>query len=108
MINQQTWRTAGIVLLVVCACMTIGGVKIEALRLWLHSSPWIFLTYWGVVLIPLCGAIYIAFLDMRFIKADYAAAKREAFLQTLGEKEFRMTLISKDSKKKDAASDDDA
>lgn len=88
LLTQPGWRTLAAAAILVSALMAWFGVKWEALR----ESSVLFFGYWGLFAILLLGAVYIAFLDMRYIRLQYRIAERELFRQTLGEDSFRDEL----------------
>ncbi|MDQ1256299.1 MAG: hypothetical protein QG656_895, partial [Candidatus Hydrogenedentes bacterium] len=47
------------------------------------------LGYWTLFLALLIAAGYTAVLDVRYIRLQYQLGRREVFLQTLGNEEFR-------------------
>ena len=88
MITQNTWRTIGVVALTAAALMAWKGaddVTAETSRLYL-------LVYWGVFMVLLCIAIYMALLDLRYIRMQFKIGERELFLKTVDDEEFRANL----------------
>ena len=51
------------------------------------------LVYWGIFLFLLILTLYIAVVDIRIIRAEYAVMKRELFKETLGDEALRKALI---------------
>lgn len=64
------------------------GARLDALR----STPVLGLIYWGGFLVLFLAALYCAFLDLRYIRAERAIAERQIFRETLGEASFRKSL----------------
>ena len=88
MVKQQHWRIAGGIVILACTMMAIGGLRKD----WAGSTLNAFITYWGIVVALLVAAVYCALVDLRYVRAQYAAAKREVFRETLGEESFRKDL----------------
>lgn len=88
LITQRGWRFAGGVFVGGAALMAWYGVKLMARS----PSPLFLLVYWGIALLLLCGALYMALLDVRYIRLQYLLSQREIFLETLGSEEFRTQL----------------
>ncbi len=78
----------GAVSIGVCALMAWGGVRLESVR----ESPVLFWIYWGVFFVLFMVTLYIVLVDIRFIRVQQALALREAFRDTLGDKQFRSAL----------------
>ncbi|MBI2433825.1 MAG: hypothetical protein HYV26_13240 [Candidatus Hydrogenedentes bacterium] len=53
---------------------------------------WLLAAYWGVFLLLLLLALYLALVDLRFIRLQYLLGRREIFYDTLGSEEFRQAL----------------
>lgn len=68
--------------------MAIGGLYSEFPR----SSVAMFCAYWGVMALLLFVALGIALLDIAYIRVQYAAGKRQAYLDTLGDESFRIAV----------------
>jgi hypothetical protein len=88
MLKQWHWRVAGGICIVTAGFMAYGGAHASFVR----QSVLAFSLYWGVFLILFLAALFCAWLDMRYIRAEYALAKRDVFQETLGDEEFRQTL----------------
>ena len=88
MITQARWRTVGAVAIGGAAIMAWFGVEWEPLR---HSAL-LFCAYWGGFLLLFLASVYIAVLDIRYIRMQYAVERRNLFRQTIGEQEFRQSL----------------
>jgi hypothetical protein len=74
------WRIVGVLALVAAGLMTGLGVGWERLK----GDIVVFLGYWGLVLLLVGASFFIAVLDMRYIRLQYAIAKQKAFRETLG------------------------
>jgi len=92
---QQIWRSAGLVFILGSAGMAWYGANIP----WREYSLNFFVIYWGGFMVLFVAAIYCALLDIRYITAQYAAAKREVFRETLGDEDFRRALREAHKKK---------
>jgi len=57
------------------------------------QTPLYCFLYWGIFVVLLAVSFYVVVLDVRYIRLLYALEKRELFLQTLGDEEFRKHLI---------------
>lgn len=55
-------------------------------------TPAYLLAYWAVFLISLLVALYMALLDLRYIRYLYSQSEKELFEDTLGSEEFRTAL----------------
>jgi hypothetical protein len=64
------------------------GANSEGLR----RSPVLFLAYWLVFLVIFLVTVWMAIIDFRYIRMEYALAKKEIFKQTLGEEALRKSL----------------
>ena len=93
-LNQKTWRVAGGVCIACCAFMA-----------WFGSDMWfgtddsiqdanilLMVVYWTVFTLFLVGALGCVWLDMRYIRLEYAVGKRAIFESTIGEEQFREAL----------------
>lgn len=97
MIKQKHWRVAGGVGLAICSAMAVYGAKSEGLR----RSPTLFLAYWCIFLVIFLFTIWMAIIDIRYIRMEYALGKKEIFKQTLGEEGFREALRKMEQKAAD-------
>jgi len=88
MLTQSGWRKAGIGTLAMSMIMAGVGTRLPSL----NRSPLVFFGYWGVFALFLLASVAIALLDLRYIRAQYAMGRREAFRQTLGDESFRASL----------------
>jgi len=91
-VKQIHWRIGAAFALFVCAMMAMLGVEWEALRLFLRQSVWFFLGYWSLFFFSLFAALYIALIDIRYIRLQYYAEKRAIFRETLGDELLRNAL----------------
>jgi len=88
MIQQKHWRIAGVVFLALAGLMTWAGGRWEGLR----GSSWLFLAYWGLVVVFVIAALYMALLDFRYIRMEYALHKRALYHKTFNDEELRRAL----------------
>ena len=88
MLKQWHWRVGGVICIVLAGLMAYVGMDAAFVR----RSPHIFCVYWGVFLILFLAALFCAWLDMRYIRAEYAIGKRDVFQDTLGDEAFRKAL----------------
>jgi hypothetical protein len=72
--------------------MAYCGVRVDGVTDWLAGDLRRFAIYWGLFFLSFLASLYFAMLDVRYNLAQYAAAKRQVFLQTLGDEEFRKAL----------------
>ena len=86
---QSIWRKTGLWCIGIAGVMALLGVYGMQ---W--DSVWLFIVYWGVVFVLLMIAVYTALLDLRYTRAQYAVAKRAAYLETLGDATLRQALES--------------
>jgi len=84
------WRTVGVAALGASAFMAWHGVV--QLRTGAAASPRYLAVYWGIFALLLLIAVYMALLDLRFIRLQYVLAQRKLFADTLGSEEFRREL----------------
>jgi len=85
---QRKWRLAGALALGASALLAWYGVA----RLGFTGSPLVLAVYWGVFLLCLLVAFYLAVLDLRYIRMLHAIEQRRIFMETLGSKAFREAL----------------
>jgi len=88
MVTQPKWRKYGLMCIGGAALMAWGGVGWQPLR----ESVLFFFLYWGAFFCLFLAAVYIAILDIRYVRMEYAIAKRELFKDTLGDEKFRQAL----------------
>lgn len=78
---QTKWRIAGGIALACAAVLTVYGAQGEFPR----TSLVHFIVYWGLCFVALAVAVFIAILDIQYIRVQHAVAKRELVRATLGE-----------------------
>ncbi|MCP4645146.1 MAG: hypothetical protein GY851_32190 [bacterium] len=88
LLTQRRWRIVGGVCLGGAACMAWYGLHWTELR----ETLWMFAAYWGVFTVLLLTSVYMAMLDLRYIRVDYFTAERDVFLDTLGDETLRRAL----------------
>ena len=88
-VTQRRWRAVCSVLIVCAMAMAAYGAKVG----FLVDQPVQALIYWSVFLLLLAVALFIVILDIRYIRLQYAVAKRELLRKTLGDETFRKALI---------------
>ncbi len=101
-LNQSVWRRAGAVAVTIAALLAVAAVPtgilrstvIHFLNLTMGDVPaditataplLVCVLYWVVFLIALGASLYMAFLDIRYIRLQYALEKQRLFQQSLGE-----------------------
>ena len=77
---QTKWRIAGGAALACAAVLTLYGAQGEFPR----TSLLHFIVYWGLCFVALAVAVFIAILDIQYIRVQHAVAKRELVRSTLG------------------------
>lgn len=97
---QKIWRIAGVLCLAGCAFLVWLGPKVMT-----HGFSFlpIFL-YWSVFLALLGAALYIALLDIRYIRLQYLLAERELFHETMAQ--IKKTQAERRPANTPSASDD--
>ena len=68
--------------------MAWGGTKPGLTNL----PPIAQLGYWGVFLITLLVALYMALIDLRYVRLQYSLGEKELFEETVGSEELRSAL----------------
>ena len=61
-------------------------------RGFLENDPTYLMVYWGVFVLLIVTAIYMALIDIRYIRMEYKMGERALFEDTLGEESFREEL----------------
>jgi hypothetical protein len=89
-ITQTRWRAVGAVTTACAAGMAWYGA---ASRFFVESLVQ-FILYWGVFLALLVISLFIVALDIRYTILQYRLSERELFHETLGDEQFRKTLIA--------------
>ncbi len=98
---QTKWRiTAGITI----SCAGLMAVMSTELKFLRESLLYISI-YWFIFLMLFMVSLFIVWLDIRYIKMQYAIGKRALFGQTLGSESFRKDLIERSKNKKDNSQD---
>ncbi|MDP7640302.1 MAG: hypothetical protein QGG73_11410 [Candidatus Hydrogenedentes bacterium] len=110
MLTQKIWRTIGVASLALAGIMSIHAVRsgflAQTIRYLIHlvdgeavrapsSSVLVHFIYWALFLFLILTALYMALIDLRYIRLQYIVEKRDIFGRTLGDKEFRKSLIEK-------------
>jgi hypothetical protein len=86
--SQQTCRIIGAVCLVVAAGLAwFGG---DFLRM--KPGLGLLALYWGGFLFAMAGALYMVWLDLRFLRHVYVSEERDIFKATLGSEEFQRAI----------------
>jgi len=88
MISQRTWRATGLITLGLCAVMAWYGSEPGVTSL----EPGFLIIYWLVFGLSFLISLYMAFLDMRYIRLQYKLGEKELFEDTLGSEDFRTAL----------------
>ena len=68
--------------------MAWGGTRSGVSNL----APVAQLAYWGVFLLALLVALYMALIDLRYVRVQYSLGEKELFEETLGSEELRTAL----------------
>lgn len=63
------------------------------------------IAYWGLFLLSLLVALYMALLDLRYIRMQYSLGEKELFEETLGSEEFRTALRGARTRDRDPEED---
>lgn len=112
-LNQSVWRRAGAIAITIAVVLAVAAIPtgvlrstvIHAVRLAMGEIPeditantplLVCILYWFAFLAALTAALYMAFLDIRYIRLQYALEKRRLFRQSLGE-DLAGALSSKES-----------
>lgn len=109
MLDQKTWRKWGAVAVLAAGGMAWYAMAADILRdtvallaarfmeeateVATQTSLAFCLAYWFVFMLLILGAFYAAFLDIRYLRLQYAVGKRELLRDTLDDEEFRNTLL---------------
>lgn len=88
-LSQRQWRKAGALTIAACALLAWIGASHG---FFLHSLP-LAVLYWAALLGAMAVTFIIVWLDLRYIRLQYAIEKRNVFRQTLGDHKFREQLI---------------
>ena len=87
MFTQRNWRIAGAIAITICALMAVFGTRIA------FQSLFNFAVYWTVCLMLLMVTLYIALIDIKYIRVEQAIAHRELFRETVGDEDFQKKLL---------------
>jgi len=88
-LSQRQWRKAGALTIAACALLAWVGAKAH----FFLDSPILCILYWGVFLALMALTFLIVWLDVRYIRLQYALERRNVFRETLGDEEFRKSLL---------------
>ena len=88
--NQRIWRTIGTVAIAGAALMAWYGAS-EVTR---NVPKPFFIAYWAGFALLLVIALYMALLDLRYIRLQFLVGRREVFRSTVGDEDFRRALIA--------------
>jgi hypothetical protein len=109
--TQRTWRIVGMTSLVLAGVMSIHAVQSGFLGQTIRhvvylmdndavrapsSSGLAHFIYWSIFLLLILTTLYMAVIDLRYIRLQYIAGKRDAFGRTLGDTEFRKSIVPKE------------
>ena len=72
----------------------VGRFTEEATNVGIGASLAFCLAYWLVFVLLILSAFYAAFLDVRYLRLQYAVGKRELLRATLDNQEFRKALLN--------------
>ena len=72
----------------------------SAQELTVEHPLWWILVYWGMFAALILLSCYLAVVDIRYIRLQYALEKRRIFRRTVGDAEFRDSLLQKEKGKK--------
>lgn len=88
MISQNRWRIAGGACLALCVIMAVMSLQLATPDI----SLWALTAYWGLFLLFLFMALYIAVLDFRYTRMRYKMTEKELFHDTFMTPEFRTAI----------------
>ncbi len=108
---QSRWRLAGTISLAAAALLAAGSVwsgilrdtAVHTVRVFAGRVPEgveansglvVCVLYWTAFLVSLGAAFYLAFLDMRYIRLQYALEQQKLFKESLGD-EYSAALLDK-------------
>jgi len=100
-VKQRTWRLVGAVSILTAGVLAYFGPD------FIRATPptWLHGVYWGALILGLLIAAYMALLDIRYIRAQFAIEERDLFLDTLGSEEFREALRESERKQRSERQD---
>ncbi|HUW60800.1 MAG TPA: hypothetical protein VMZ06_07305 [Candidatus Bathyarchaeia archaeon] len=93
-LSQRQWRKAGLGAIAACALLAWVGAKAH----FFLDSPILCILYWGVFVVLMALTFFIVWLDIRYIRLQYALERRNVFRETLGDEEFRKALLKTQEK----------
>ena len=112
LLTQKGWRIIGMGSLALAGIMSFHSVRSgflgQTIRYVVYlfnqeagvraptSSGLVHFLYWSIFLLLILISLYMAVLDLRYIRLQYVAEKRDIFGHTLGDQEFRKSLTPKD------------
>ncbi len=88
MLTQSTWRKAGGVAIVLAIIMAVVGTNLKPPE----YSVALIVVFWSFFSVLLLTALFMAWLDFRYIRLQYKVGKREVFKDTLGDESFRKAI----------------
>ena len=88
MISQHKWRVTGGACLALCIIMAVSSLNLAKP----DTNIWALIAYWGLFLLLLFAALYIAFLDFRYTQMRYKMTEKELFHDTFMTPEFRQAI----------------
>ncbi|MBI2425339.1 MAG: hypothetical protein HYV27_21110 [Candidatus Hydrogenedentes bacterium] len=87
-LNQRTWRSIGSVSLLLSAGMAWWGIDHLP-----KDLPMVYFgVYWAIDLLALLVACYMALLDMRYLRLQFALEERKLFRDALGDEAIRRAI----------------
>ena len=112
MLNQSTWRRIGAATISLAALMAVyavaGGIlrdtALHLARMFSEQAAqeatadktFLFcLTYWIIFSLLTLSSLYMAVLDIRFIRLQFALEKRELLRENLGDAALHRNLVQK-------------
>ena len=110
MITQSQWRKLGAATIAAAALMAVYAVLTSLLRdtvawivsfmsdeaaatLELSHSALFLAAYWTIFMLLLLASLYLALIDLRYIRLQYLVEKREIYGRTMGDQAFREALL---------------
>jgi len=94
-LTQKGWRWAGAIFLAGAALLAWFGAEMAGPGTGLRFM----VIYWGLFVLLILLALYMALLDLKYIRLQYRLAERQLFEQTLGNPAFRKALKTAESDK---------
>lgn len=99
---QTKWRIVGGVALACAGLMTWYGAEAAFPR----QSMGAFFLYWGICVLCLVAAVFIAIFDMYYIRMRYAMEKRELARASIADKALRNALKERQANPRAGERDD--